>query len=571
MCSSAHQEMQNTLGSFGSIEVFQDDDSEFYSQFSMGIKTIAVISVEPWGVVQLGSTQKIYEMKEFINHVIKLFGGIYKGCSLELSENEPCSSDGLFLDSDMQFRSSSMLSRDISSIFATSSLTENQIQVGCEMTTRLDHLDHLLSESESFFDCVATQTLNDNSDCSVLTSSWPHFPSGPRANGSFSTPSCDDFTQLIFSLPLSNSSAQNSEYVPTNSTQSSVTDAFRCKHEDWDSFGIDTLLNKQNSWDKTLIPVVHGDNLSVSEVGASNSLFAKLGLDQLLDGTISSSKSRFEDQTSPAAKRRKIDDCSSSINTMKFQSEPNFDAMKKLQNIAELNSKASRKEPAKTGTRKAKRGTKPRPKDRQMIQDRLAELRELIPNGEKMSIDHLLERTIRHLNFMSSLRKHAESLKQIDSIKSGTVEKGNSSNGGGGVTWACEVDDQTMVCPLVVQDLDTAGQMLIEIICEEQGFFLEIVDIIRGFGLNIVKGMMEVRETKIWSHFIVEAKEKKQPTRHQIFSSLIQLLQMNSRHVANMKDHFGNVVSSDAYVFNNCQSADLFPFDLADNIQLASL
>lgn len=41
-------------------------------------------------------------------------------------------------------------------------------------------------------------------------------------------------------------------------------------------------------------------------------------------------------------------------------------------------------------------------------------------------------------------------------------------------------------------------------LCEEQGFFLEIADIIRGFGLSILKGVMEVRGNKIWAHFIVE-------------------------------------------------------------------
>lgn len=34
---------------------------------------------------------------------------------------------------------------------------------------------------------------------------------------------------------------------------------------------------------------------------------------------------------------------------------------------------------------------------------------------------------------------------------------------------------------------------------------MEIVDIIRGFGLTILKGVMEVRETKIWARFTVEA------------------------------------------------------------------
>ncbi|KAL8148572.1 hypothetical protein AgCh_005804 [Apium graveolens] len=39
--------------------------------------------------------------------------------------------------------------------------------------------------------------------------------------------------------------------------------------------------------------------------------------------------------------------------------------------------------------------------------------------------------------------------------------------------------------------------MLIEMLCEEQGFFLEIVDIIRGLGLTILEGVMEIQATKV--------------------------------------------------------------------------
>lgn len=43
------------------------------------------------------------------------------------------------------------------------------------------------------------------------------------------------------------------------------------------------------------------------------------------------------------------------------------------------------------------------------------------------------------------------------------MKKNNISDGCGGVTWACEVGDQNMVCPLIVEDLSTPGQMLIEV------------------------------------------------------------------------------------------------------------
>jgi hypothetical protein len=46
-------------------------------------------------------------------------------------------------------------------------------------------------------------------------------------------------------------------------------------------------------------------------------------------------------------------------------------------------------------------------------------------------------------------------------------------------------------------------------LCEERGFFLEIADVIRGFQLNILKGVMEARDDKIWARFIVEVNYNK--------------------------------------------------------------
>lgn len=41
-------------------------------------------------------------------------------------------------------------------------------------------------------------------------------------------------------------------------------------------------------------------------------------------------------------------------------------------------------------------------------------------------------------------------------------------------------------------------------LCEEQGLFLEIADLIRGLGLTILKGVMETQKDKIWARFVVE-------------------------------------------------------------------
>ncbi|XP_020214261.1 transcription factor LHW [Cajanus cajan] len=172
---------------------------------------------------------------------------------------------------------------------------------------------------------------------------------------------------------------------------------------------------------------------------------------------------------------------------------------------------------------------RPRPKDRQMIQDRVKELREIVPNGAKCSIDALLEKTIKHMLFLQSVTKHADKLKQTGESKIVSKEGGLllKDNFEGGATWAYEVGSQSMVCPIIVEDLNPPRQMLVEMLCEERGFFLEIADLIRGLGLTILKGVMEARNDKIWARFAVEA--NRDVTRMEIFMSLVRLLDQTVR------------------------------------------
>lgn len=111
------------------------------------------------------------------------------------------------------------------------------------------------------------------------------------------------------------------------------------------------------------------------------------------------------------------------------------------------------------------------------------------------SIDALLERTIKHMLFLQSVTKHADKLKKTGESKvrkysllclvSFETYKGNncvisfffflmqiiSKEGGlvfkdnfeGGATWAYEVGSQSMVCPIIVEDLNTPRQMLVEV------------------------------------------------------------------------------------------------------------
>lgn len=168
---------------------------------------------------------------------------------------------------------------------------------------------------------------------------------------------------------------------------------------------------------------------------------------------------------------------------------------------------------------------RPRPKDRQMIQDRMKELREIVPNGAKCSIDALLERTIKHMLFLQSVTKHANKLKQMVESKMINEDGGLflKNNYEGGATWAFEVGTQSMLCPIIVEDLNPPRELLIEMLCEEGGFFLEIADIIRGLGLTILRGVLETRNDKIWARFAVEA--NRDVTRMEIFIPLVHMLE----------------------------------------------
>ncbi|KAL5860086.1 hypothetical protein ACOSQ4_001382 [Xanthoceras sorbifolium] len=186
-------------------------------------------------------------------------------------------------------------------------------------------------------------------------------------------------------------------------------------------------------------------------------------------------------------------------------------------------------EPAKNNKKRAKPGEncRPRPRDRQLIQDRIKELRELVPNGSKCSIDSLLERTIKHMLFLQSITKHADKLSKCAESKmhqKGTSIQG-SSNYEQGSSWAVEVGSQLKVCSIIVENLNKNGQMLVEMLCEECSHFLEIAEVIRSLGLTILKGITEAHGEKTWICFVVEGQDNRTMHRMDVLWSLVQILQ----------------------------------------------
>ncbi|KAL3531783.1 hypothetical protein ACH5RR_005304 [Cinchona calisaya] len=177
---------------------------------------------------------------------------------------------------------------------------------------------------------------------------------------------------------------------------------------------------------------------------------------------------------------------------------------------------------------------KPRPRDRQLIQDRLKELRELVPNGAKCSIDGLLDKTIKHMQFLASVTDQADKIRQHivkkesnqKDVKLPIVESTQN-----GTSWALEFENEKQTCPVMVKDLEYPGHMLIEMLCNDHGRFLEIADVIHRLELTILKGAMERRsDESAWAHFIVEASESFH--RLDIFWPLMQLLQQNRNQIS---------------------------------------
>lgn len=170
---------------------------------------------------------------------------------------------------------------------------------------------------------------------------------------------------------------------------------------------------------------------------------------------------------------------------------------------------------------------KPRPRDRQLIQDRLKELRQLVPSGAKCSIDGLLDKTIKHMLFLRSVTDQADKLRfqaQTEvapdkNLQSPPIKSSNQQ----GTSWALELGSVDQICPIIVKDLEYPGHMLIEMMCDDHGRFLEISDVIHRLELTILKGVMEKRSESTWAHFIVEASGSFH--RLDIFWPLMQLLQ----------------------------------------------
>lgn len=170
--------------------------------------------------------------------------------------------------------------------------------------------------------------------------------------------------------------------------------------------GIDVdLFGNTGDLGDIVTPMINGNHSSYSSYNSGRidndaatlplkkGLFSNLGIKELFEGISSNSTSCVEDQVSSCSKRRKTGNSIWEMGTLQPVGKKNEPVMKSepwmgdgysIDGSSTLSQAKKQVEPTKSTKKKAKPGTRPRPKDRQMILDRMAELRELIPNGEKV-------------------------------------------------------------------------------------------------------------------------------------------------------------------------------------------
>ncbi|KAL6499721.1 hypothetical protein OROGR_027631 [Orobanche gracilis] len=554
---------------------------EIYQQFLAGMQTVAVIPVLPHGVVQLGSYLKIAENVGFVNAAVSLVLQLGHIPGILLPENDPLHT-GYSTPRQLPLESntvdaSSFLTNNPNSVgcpaqtsFVFNSQSsfalpgKNDMHSGVASfqasNSSLSHLEPhegRMGRAEKMDFTLENQSKNGAVKAEVI------FPSNPSEKLNFSKTAtflgsvdCLTTKNVIRAYDVDNRKhkIEHDACMIKSRSGEDLFDVFGAdfKNEMFNSRSINESENVSSSeicssdLDSAFLSFMDSDHLLdavVSKIHPNKSLDESVSCRTTLAVTGSSSGSKaslpygcFGDLDHMEGELLAIPDFLSkgkedSINYSQGSSCVYDPWIEKCYNSRQNNSLATGcsnkpQRMSKTNRKRLKPGQnpRPRPKDRQMIQDRVKELREIVPNTAKCSIDALLERTIKHMLFLQGVTNHADKLKQIS--ESSKIMGKDNSGGRGGATWGYEVGSRSTVCPIIVEDLNQPHQMLVEMLCEG-GSFLEIAAIIRGLGLTILKGLMENRNDKIWARFTVEA--NRNVSRMEIFLALVPLLDQNAK------------------------------------------
>lgn len=577
----------------------------YQSQFAAGIKTIAVVAVVPYGVVQLGSFDRIAEDIRMVNHVRNVFfctqdsigGPTSSRIGHSFLASRSGNDSGSTQNSDVYIRNENKSSQlgtliphgtpdyhfplypvyggnsDIrtaaintvqASVHAPMASAEcRNLQGNLDRVQRKDELGlvndqsseiqtgsakqlegYFNNDKESFVENIGQRNSPYDilpGNCSLMDVSYSpsNLPPRGQSNGNnIALPTAKPCMDQLLKDDLS-------DYMD----KMDMSTRFCAGYELYEVLGAAfQSQNNQNCLDVKLT----GTSVEMPEEGTSNSIgehtleamVAKVGqidrhtrcdiscknsveslvtIDNMTEpctsdvGTVSSAGYSFDRDTSNSMKSSGA----YSIHSSKGVSSKSSSKVSGLLDRSQ--------ESTKTPKKRARPGEscRPRPRDRQLIQDRIKELRDLVPNGSKCSIDSLLEKTVKHMLFMQSITKHADKLKKCAALKVPDKEAcfPRSSCNDQGSSWAVEVGSNQEVCPIIVENMNMNGLLLVEMSCDSSSHFLEVAEAIRNLGLTILKGMTEAYGEKTWMRLVVESESGRSVHRMDVLWCLMKLLQ----------------------------------------------
>ncbi|CAA0832168.1 Transcription factor bHLH155 [Striga hermonthica] len=532
------------------------------TQFSAGIKTIVVVAVIPHGVVQLGSLHKISEDVKLVDHIRNVFSGLQDsllGCipsSMKSNTDDSCLPDTCTKIPDSAFHNSiGKMKR---------SLHENEVNLWSQFLSPLGesvNQFHIFPQIGAAGPSVpGNEILLPSSSVNIL-SSQPQAPVMENPNNKKFGGETSDSRDLgkrpeitstsssaknvkIENLNINNFETRHFENlqlpIKSNNRAAEMNISpfgFCAGYELYEALGSSFQEQKNDSiWGAVNISEGIGSCSLLrgnSDANLLEAVVARTGSHQGYDteNERSCRESLLTPDKTPCNSLGTISsfdrDTSCSLNsvTCSVESLRGFPCTSSSIGSEHLDKARMLAKPNRKRARPGE-STRPRPRDRQLIQDRIKELRELVPSGSKCSIDSLLERTIKHMVFLQSVTKHAEKLNKCSVSKLLDKETGirRISCREQGSSWAVELGNSQKACPIIVENINMNGQMLVEV-NKESGHFLEIAETIRSLGLSILKGVSEAYGDQMWMCFVVEGENNRSIHRMDVLWSLMQLFQ----------------------------------------------
>ncbi|VFQ59701.1 unnamed protein product [Cuscuta campestris] len=517
--------------------MFEYDDG-WKNQFSAGIKTIAVVGVGPLGVVQLGSLDEVPENLKMVKDIRDVFfleaRGSMDGAHLHsaMPNNvETCVSDMYTRTSSSEAYLYCMNNQSRSVENGTHVISSEDASLGQGQHNHHSRIDNKVHEEvpnkheREVQMQEAIPTMSELQASNYLTDSILEDNEKCLKHNNTSDKVIDP--NELFSLPnLLNASlhkdTENNTFQPTD--MNTIQTPLSYNYPGWELYEAlgpafqrvsDVTLWETEKFE--MEPEVTGD---------SSLLMSESTTDHLLEAVVGNVSCYQESDASSVAKSfskpvEVREPCSSDVGTLSSAGYSFSSSGAHLERQQEPIRRMSKKR-AKPGE-----SCRPRPRDRQLIQERIKELRDLVPNGSKCSIDSLLERAIQHMLYMQSVTKHDEMLNECNASKwlgRESVTHKERSYKEKGSSWAVEVGSDLRVCPIIVENLSTNGHMIVEMLLKDCSHFLEIAEAIRSLELTILKGVAEAYGEKTRMLFVVEGQENRAVHRMDVLLSLMQLI-----------------------------------------------